>query len=191
MQEGDMKFMDLDNSKSIDEKDKMIIGDPNPDFFGGFTTAITYKNFGLSANFSYSVGNDIFNYVRYKAESMDSYANQFTTILDRWTPSNTSATMPRAAYGDPTGNASFSDRWIEDGSYLRLKQLTLNYTFPQVIGLYKGITIYVTGTNLLTFTKYSGYDPDFLYSNNPFFMGVDYGKIPQSKSFILGLKLDL
>jgi hypothetical protein len=152
---------------------------------------LTYKNIELNAFFSYSAGNDLFNYVRYKAESMDSYANQLTTVLDRWTPSNTSSKIPRAAYGDPAGNASFSDRWIEDGSYLRLKQLTLNYTLPQVSGMYKGITIYVTGTNLLTFTKYSGYDPDFLYSNNPFYMGVDYGKIPQSKSFIVGLKLDL
>jgi hypothetical protein len=93
--------------------------------------------------------------------------------------------------GDPTGNTVFSDRWIEDGSYLRLKQLTLNYSLPPVTGIYKGLTIYVTGTNLLTFTKYTGYDPDFLYSNNPFFMGVDYGKMPQTKSFIIGLKLDL
>lgn len=191
MQEGDMKFVDVDNNSIINENDKQIIGNPNPKLFGGISTALTYKNFELNAFFSYSVGNDLFNYVRYKAESMDSYANQLTTVLDRWTPSNTNSKMPRAAYGDPAGNASFSDRWIEDGSYLRLKQLTLNYTLPQVSGMYKGITIYVTGTNLLTFTKYTGYDPDFLYSNNPFYMGVDYGKMPQSKSFIVGLKLDL
>ena len=191
MKAGDIIFVDRDDNKIINEADKMIIGDPNPAFFGGINTAISYKNFELAAFFNYSVGNDIYNYVRYKAESMDSYSNQLSSVLGRWTPSNSGSTLPRASIGDPTGNTSFSDRWIEDGSFVRLKQLTLNYKLPQVGGLYKGLTIYVTGTNLLTFTNYSGYDPDFLYSNSPFYMGIDYGKIPQAKSFIVGLKLDL
>jgi len=191
MAEGDIRFVDRDDNKIIDNNDKMIIGDPNPDFFGGINTTLKFKRLELAAFFSYSVGNDIFNYVRYKAESMDTYGNQMISVLDRWTPSNPSTTMPRASFGDPTGNTAFSDRWIEDGSYVRLKQLTLNYKLPQVTGLYKGITLYVTGTNLLTFTEYTGYDPDFLYSNNPFYMGVDYGKMPQPRSFIVGLKLDL
>ena len=196
MQAGDIRFVDIsgpDGSPDgrITAADKQIIGNPNPDLFGGFNTSFAYKNFELAAYFNYSVGNEIFNYVRFKTESMDSYANQSTTVLDRWTLDKTSNTMPRASFGDPTGNTAFSDRWIEDGSYVRLKQLTLNYKLPQLSGLYKGLTLYVTGTNLLTFTKYSGYDPDFQYSNNPFTMGVDYGKMPQPKSFILGLKLDL
>ena len=191
MAEGDIRYVDRDNNQHIDENDKIIIGDPNPDFFGGINTSLKYKRLELAAYFSYSVGNDIFNYVRYKAESMDTYSNQMISVLDRWTLSNPSTTMPRASFGDPTGNTAFSDRWIEDGSFVRLKQLTINYKLPQVAGLYKGITLYVTGTNLLTFTDYSGYDPDFLYSNNPFYMGVDYGKMPQPKSFIVGLKLDL
>jgi TonB-linked SusC/RagA family outer membrane protein len=193
MAEGDIRYVDVNGDKIIDENDKMIIGNPNPDFFGGFNSTLKYKNLELAAYFTYSVGNDIFNYVRYKAESMDSYANQMVSVLDRWRPNNdnTNATMPRASFGDPTGNTAFSDRWIEDGSYVRLKQLTLNYKLPQMAGAYKGITLYVTGTNLLTFTKYTGYDPDFQYSNNPFYMGVDYGKMPQPKSFIVGLKLDL
>lgn len=191
MAAGDIQYADLNDDHIINEADKMIIGDPTPDFFGGFNTALKYKNFELGAYFSYSIGNEIFNYVRYKTESMDSYANQMVSVLDRWTPEHQSSTMPRASFGDPTGNAVFSDRWIEDGSYVRLKQLTLNYTLPQATGLYKGLTIYVTGTNLLTFTDYSGYDPDFQYSNNPFTMGIDYGKMPQPKSFIVGLKLNL
>ena len=191
MAQGDIKYVDRDNNQIIDENDKVIIGNPNPDFFGGFNTTLRFKRLELAAYFNYSLGNEIFNYVRYKTESMDTYANQMASVLDRWTPSNPSETMPRASFGDPTGNTAFSDRWIEDGSYVRLKQLTLNYKLPQVAGLYKGITLYVTGTNLLTFTDYSGYDPDFLYSNNPFYMGVDYGKMPQPKSFIVGLKLDL
>jgi hypothetical protein len=191
MQEGDVKFVDTDNNSIINSKDKQIIGNPNPKLFGGINTTLTYKNFELSAFFTYSTGNDIFNYVRYQAESMSTYSNQFTSVLDRWTPTHMNGKLPRAAIGDPSGNSVFSDRWIEDGSYLRLKQLTLNYNLPGMTGVYKGITLYVTATNLLTFTKYSGYDPDFLYSNNPFYMGVDYGQMPQTRSFIVGLKLDL
>jgi TonB-linked SusC/RagA family outer membrane protein len=191
MQAGDVKYIDQNGDKVINNADKMIIGDPNPALFGGINTGLSYKNFQLAAFFTYSSGGDLFNYVRYKTEGMDDYSNQSTTVLDRWRPSNPSATMPKTSYGDPRGNTAFSDRWIEDGSYLRLKQLTLNYSFPPKTGIYKGLTVYLTGTNLLTFTKYTGYDPDFLYSNNPFYMGIDYGKIPQSKSFIIGLKLDL
>ena len=191
MQEGDVKFVDTDNNSIIDGKDKQIIGNPNPKLFGGINTTLTYKNFELLAFFTYSSGNSIFNYVRYQAESMNTYSNQFTSVLDRWTPTHMNGKLPRASIGDPSGNTAFSDRWIEDGSYLRLKQLTLNYNIPGMSGVYKGITLYLTATNLLTFTKYSGYDPDFLYSNNPFYMGVDYGKMPQTKSFIVGLKLDL
>jgi len=191
MQQGDVKYVDVNHDNIIDGKDKQIIGNPNPKLFGGINTTLTYKNFELSAFFTYSLGNDIFNYVRYQAESMSTYSNQFTSVLDRWTPTNPNGKLPRASIGDPTGNTAFSDRWIEDGSFLRLKQLTLNYNFPAMTGVYKGITLYVTATNLLTITKYSGYDPDFLYSNNPFYMGIDYGKMPQVRSFIVGVKLDL
>jgi hypothetical protein len=191
MGEGDMKFVDTDDNGIINNEDKMIIGDPNPDLFGSVFTSISFKSFELSAFFNYSLGNDVFNYVRYKGESMDSYSNQFSTVLDRWTATNTSTTMPRATFGDPAGNSLFSDRWIEDGSYLRLEQLTASYSLPELAGVYKGVTLYLTATNLLTFTKYTGYDPDFQYINSPFYMGVDYGKIPQTKSIVVGLKLDL
>ena len=190
MQEGDIKFVD-NGDNIINENDKTIIGDPNPEFFGGIFTAFTYKNFELSGMFNYSVGNELFNYMRYKTEAMSDYANQLSTVLDRWTPTNTSATLPRMAYGDPSGNTAFSDRWIEDGSYLRLGQLTLNYNLPQIQGFVKGVGIYLTATNLFTLTKYTGYDPDFSYTNSPFYKGVDYGKMPQTQSFIIGLKLDL
>jgi TonB-linked SusC/RagA family outer membrane protein len=190
MREGDVKFVD-NGDNIINDKDKTIIGDPNPQLFGGIFTAFAFKNFQLSAMFNYSVGNDVFNYVRYKTEAMSDYANQSTSVLDRWTPTNTGATLPRMAYGDPSGNTAFSDRWIEDGSYLRLGQLTLNYELPPIQNFVKGVNVYLTATNLFTLTKYTGYDPDFSYMNSPFYMGVDYGKMPQTQSFIIGLKLDL
>jgi TonB-linked SusC/RagA family outer membrane protein len=191
LQAGDMKFVDADGNNIINEADKTIIGDPNPDLFGSIYTSLSYKRFELSAIFNYSVGNDVYNYMRYKIEAMDSYANQSVTVLDRWTASNTGATIPRASFGDPAGNAVFSDRWIEDGTYIRLGQLTLSYSLPSIAGLFHGVVIYATATNLLTITNYSGYDPEFIYTNSPFYMGVDYGMMPQTKSFIAGLKLNL
>lgn len=192
MQEGDVKYVEVGTPDGIiDESDKQIIGDPNPDLFGGFFTSFSFKRFELLASFNYSIGNDVFNYVRSKTEAMDSYNNQSVSVLDRWTSTNPSSTMPRASFGDPTGNTVFSDRWIEDGSYLRLGQLTLSYALPAISGVVKGVDIYVTATNLLTITNYSGYDPDFVYINSPFYMGIDYGKMPQTKSFVMGLKIDL
>ena len=191
MQAGDVKYVDLDGNQIINEDDKMIIGDPNPDLFGSVFTVLSFRNFELSATFNYAVGNDVYNFLRYKTEAMDSYSNQSVTVLERWTPSNTGAVIPRTSYGDPTGNAVFSDRWIEDGSYLRLDKLTLSYYLPTIAGYTNGITIYLTATNLFTFTGYSGYDPEFIYMNSPFYMGVDYGMMPQTRSFIAGLKLNL
>lgn len=191
MEEGDIKFHDFDNNNKIDANDKTIIGDPNPDLFGNIHTAFTFRNIELSALLNFSMGNEAYNYLRYKAEGMDSYSNQLVSVLDRWTSSNTGSEMPRASIGDPTGNTAFSDRWIEDASYLRLGQLTLSYNLPPLQGVYKGLIIYLTANNLVTFTGYSGYDPDFIYMNSPFMMGVDYAKMPQTRSFIIGLKLDL
>jgi hypothetical protein len=190
MKAGDIRFVDIDGNHVINEKDKSIIGDPNADFFGGINADLTFKNFELSVLFTYSMGNDIYNFVRSKAEAMDTYSNQFTTVLNRWTSSNTGAIMPRAAIGDPSGNNVFSDRWIEDGSFIGLKKITLSYKLPET-KVYNGVTLYITASNLFTSTSYSGYDPEFMYSNSPFYMGIDYGKIPHTPSFIFGVKLDL
>jgi len=187
---GDIRFVDVDGNKIINDLDKVSIGDPNPDFFGGITAALEFGKIQVSALFNYSVGNEIYNFVRRNAESMDTYCNQLNTVLDRWTSSNNNGTLPRAAYGDPSGNSVFSNRWIEDGSYLSLKQLSVSYEMPST-KFYRGLTLYVTGNNLFAITKYSGYDPEFMYSNSPFYMGIDYGKIPHVRSFIFGLKLDL
>lgn len=190
MQAGDIKYVDQNNDGKINNMDKVIIGNPNPTVYGGLFTAASFKQWEVKAMFTYSAGNDVFNYVRYKGESMDTYANQLTTVLDHWSTNNTGAALPRQSFGDPTGNTLFSDRWIEDGSYLKMKQLTVSYQLPES-GLYSGINIYLTVSNLFTLTNYSGQDPEFYYMNNPFYMGVDYGKLPQTRSFIIGVKLDL
>lgn len=190
MQAGDIMYYDADGNNRIDEADKTIIGDPNPDIFGGLFTAFKINKLQISAQLNYAVGNDAFNYVRYLTESMYGYSNQSTAVADRWTGPGTSNAMPRISIGDPTGNTVFSDRWIEDASFLRIKQLTVSYDLPTVFG-YRGLSVYATATNLFTLTGYSGYDPEFQYANDPFSMGLDYGQMPQTRKFIVGLKLDL
>ncbi|HKM93528.1 MAG TPA: SusC/RagA family TonB-linked outer membrane protein [Prolixibacteraceae bacterium] len=189
MQAGDIRFKG-DEDGVIDNNDKTIIGNPNPDIFGGLFSSVFFQNWEINATFNYSIGNDIFNYTRYIGESMSNYGNQFATILDSWSENNSNGLLPRTSIGDPTGNTVFSDRWIEDGSYLKLKNLTVSYTLPNS-KIYSGIKIYLSASNLFTLTKYSGNDPEFYYLNNPFYMGTDYGKTPQSRSFIVGVKLDL
>ncbi|MDA3891818.1 MAG: SusC/RagA family TonB-linked outer membrane protein [Salinivirgaceae bacterium] len=184
MEAGDVKFVDVDGNGTINDLDKQIIGNPNPDLFGALSGALSYKKFTFSTVFTYSVGNDVFNYVKYKTTSMDSYANQSTDILN-------DASQPTATFGDPKGNNVFSDRFIEDGSFLRVKQFMVSYKTPRVFMLEKEATFYVTGTNLLTLTKYTGYDPESMYQSDPYYMGIDYGKLPLARSIIFGIQLSL
>jgi TonB-linked SusC/RagA family outer membrane protein len=190
MRAGDIKFDDKNGDKIIDELDKTIIGNPNPFLFGAWTSAAAYKRWEFKATFTYSVGNQAYNYVRYKAESMDTYASQLASVSDSWSANNTNGELPRVSFGDPTGNTVFSDRWIEDASYLKIKQLTVSYKLPQS-KYYSGVSLYCTASNLLTLSRYSGFDPEFYYLNDPFYMGIDYGKVPHSRSFIVGVKLSL
>jgi TonB-linked SusC/RagA family outer membrane protein len=191
MQAGDIRYVDNNPDNVINSQDMKVIGDPNPDFYGGIQTGFLYKNFELSALFTYSYGNDVFNYLRFKTESMSQFYNQTADTDNRWIDQNNNGDMPRAAFGDPSGNAVFSDRWIEDGSYLRLKNMVISYTIPTQSRFYRDMTIYGTATNLLTFTNYKGYDPEVYYENSAFQMGIDYGKIPQVRTFLVGLKLSL
>lgn len=187
---GDMKYQDVDGNHMIDAKDRQILGSAAPDFFGGFYTSFRYKGVGLMANFTYSSGNDIYNAVRRSTESLAGYENQSEIASRRWTFDGQNTDVPRAMFGDPMGNARFSDRWIEDGSYVRLKYITLSYDFPGSVGFFKQAQIYVTGENLFTATKYLGLDPEFSYSYEPALQGIDMGKAPLARSVKLGVKLN-
>lgn len=187
---GDVKFQDTDGSHMIDAKDRQILGSAAPDFFGGFYTSFRYKGIGLIANFTYSYGNEIYNAVRRTTESMSGYENQSKIAARRWTFDGQATDVPRAAFGDPMGNARFSDRWVEDGSYLRLKNIMLSYDFPGSLGFFKQAQVYVTGENLFTATKYLGLDPEFSYSYEPALQGIDMGKAPLARSVKLGVKLN-
>lgn len=190
---GDVIFENVDGDAKniIDENDMTVIGDPNPDFYGRIFTHMAYKNFSLSATFTYSVGGDIYNYQRMLLESGSRFMNQTVAVTNRWTAEGQNTDIPRADYGDSHGNNRFSDRWIEDGSYLRFKNITLSYKIPISSTYLQGITVWGSANNLFTLTKYLGSDPEFSASNNVLTRGVDRGLLPQSTNFSFGLKINL
>jgi len=188
---GDMYFVDQDANGIIDELDKTIIGNPHPDYTLGVSNNWSFRGFTLSLFFYYVKGSDVFNYLRSRTESMDGLENQSTAVYNRWITNGQTTGIPRASFGDPMGNARFSSRWIEDGSYLRLRNATLSYTFPQKLSFMNELNIYLTGTNLITITKYLGYDPEFSYLNGVLGQGIDYGKMPQPRSMVIGIKIGL
>lgn len=188
-QGGDVRFVDVNGDHLIDDQDRQVIGNPNPKLYGGITTALSWKNWSLDALFSFSEGNDIYNYDRAQLESMDGPENQSSAIVNRWKADGQTASLPRAAWGDPSGNARFSDRWIENGSYLRLRTLSLSYSVPLKTGALKYIHLYATGDNLITWTKYLGYDPEFSAANSLFAQGIDLGLEPEFRHLQLGIRL--
>ena len=188
---GDVKFVDKTGEGCINESDKTVIGNPNPDIYGNLFTRLSYKGLSLDVNFNYSVGNDVYNYYRQQLESGSSFYNQTTAMLNRWTVDGQVTDIPAIAYGDPVGNSRFSDRWIEDGSYLRLKSVRLSYEIPVSASWLQGLTVWGAAENIYTFTNYSGRDPEFSVSNNLFYQGVDAGLLPQTRSFHLGVKVNL
>jgi TonB-linked SusC/RagA family outer membrane protein len=191
---GDIRFADLyqeDGAGIINDNDRTIIGDPNPDFTGSFNTRFAYKHFSLNALFSYSYGNDVYNYVRSQVETGANLYNQSAAMQNRWISEGQQTSVPRMTYDDPMGNNRFSDRWIEDGSYLRFKTLTLAYEVPVNWIFLSGFTVWASANNLWTYSKYLGADPEFSISNSILYQGIDAGLLSQGRSYFIGLKLSL
>ena len=193
---GDAKFKDISGPGGspdgvINNYDKTVIGSSNPENYGGLGNTFTYKRWSLNAFLQFVTGNEVFNYVRYKNESMSGLGNQSTKVLDRWEYDGQQTEIPRALYNDVIGNSDFSTRWIEDGSYLRIKNVSLNYTIPNEFMVFKNAQFYISGTNLFTTTKYIGYDPEFAFSSAHITQGIDYGLTPQARQFVIGIKLGL
>ena len=189
---GDVRFVDLNNDKMIDQNDRSIIGDPNASITGGLTNRLVWKRLELNALLTFSQGNDVYNYVRYRLESANGVENQLVTVNNRWRGPGQITNMPKASFGDPMGNSRFSDRWIEDGSYLRLRSLALQYNWPIKAGAFlKSTTIYATANNVFTLTNYKGYDPEFSATQSIFSQGIDTGLDPQFRNITLGVRLGL
>ncbi|TMI64542.1 MAG: SusC/RagA family TonB-linked outer membrane protein [Bacteroidetes bacterium] len=188
---GDIHFEDLDGNKIIDENDRQVIGNPNPDYFGGINTRVAYKRFELNAVVTFTKGNDLYNYVRYRLESASGTNNQLNSVINRWRTEGQVTDMPKATYNDPMGNSSFSSRWIEDGSYLRIRSLSVLYNIPIKEKFVKYTHIYAAANNLLTFTKYMGYDPEFSANPSVFSQGIDTGMDPLYRSFTIGVRVGL
>ena len=189
---GDIQFADLNGDKVIDANDRSAIGNPNPDFVGGITSRWVYKNFAIDALFTFSQGNDAFNYIRYKLESVSTTENQLISVNNRWRTDGQVTNMPKATFGDPMGNSRFSDRWIEDASYFRLRTLSLSYNVPiRKPKFFTGINIYLAAQNLFTLTAYKGFDPEFSARPSVFAQGIDTGLDPIFRSATFGVRLGL
>ncbi len=188
---GDMIFSDLNGDKIIDENDRMNLGSPNPDFYGSFYNKFSYKRFSLNTVFTFSSGNEIYNYTRAQLEGMSNAYNQTNAILNRWKTNGHVTDIPKAAWGDPMGNSRFSNRWIEDGSYLRLRAVTLSYDIKIKSKFFKYGSVYATGNNLFTLTDYKGFDPEFSATESIFGQGVDNTLEPQFKYVQLGFRIGL
>ncbi len=190
---GDMHFADLNNDGMIDENDKTVIGDPNPDIYGNIFINTSWKNLTLNIGFNYSLGNDVYNYQRMVLNSGSNFYNQQVAEVGRWRYEGQNTSIPRATFGDPMGNNRFSDRWIEDGSYLRLKTLRLSYRVPvpATWDWLQGLTVWAEGQNLFTLTKYLGSDPEFSIGSGVLYQGIDCGMLSHSRTFTAGLKINL
>ena len=188
---GDMRFVDHVDDNIINEKDMVVIGDPNPDFYGNLYSNLSYKRFSMSMNFNYSYGNDIYNYQRAQLEGGSQFFNQTTALNRRWIAEGHQTDIPKATFGDPMGNSRFSDRWIEDGSYLRLRSVTLSYALPVNSVWLQGVTVWATANNLFTLTNYLGSDPEVWAGNAVLYQGIDRGLTAQGRSLLMGIKINL
>lgn len=186
---GDMIYKDVNKDGVISASDRTYIGDPNPDFTFGLTNNFSWKGFNLNILLQGSVGNDIYNVSRMETEGMYDGKNQSTKVLDRWRVPGQITNVPKAGW-----NIKNSSYFVEDGSYLRVKSVSLSYDVPRKIISKLGINRlqpYFTASNLLTWTSYSGMDPEVnQYGNNGAVQGIDWGTYPLNRSFVFGLKLE-
>lgn len=191
---GMIKYADINKNGILDPGDRTQIGHAQPKYIFGITNTFSYWKLDLTVFFQGSYGNDIYNATRIDLEGMFDSKNQSVAVKDRWTPTNTITEIPKVAAPGNMDNVRNSSRFVEDGSFVRLKSLTLSYKILDNSGKKKGIpklSVYVTGQNLLTFTKYSGFDPEVnAYGNSAVEMGIDYGTYPQAITFIGGVNVE-
>jgi TonB-linked SusC/RagA family outer membrane protein len=189
---GDIRFKDLNGDGVINAQDQTYIGNPNPDFTYGLNNTFSFKGFDLNLFLQGSQGNDVYNLNRYYTEGgIYGSSNAGAIALERWTGPNTSNYIPRAVAGDPNQNLRISSHYVEDGSYMRIKLLTLGYNLPKELftrlAAVQRVRVYVSAQNLATFTKYKGFDPELGNQGGSF--GVDRGIYPQARVLLAGLNI--
>ncbi|GEP50924.1 SusC/RagA family TonB-linked outer membrane protein [Flavobacterium noncentrifugens] len=192
---GDIRYKDVNGDNVIDANDKTFIGNPHPDFTYGFTNNFKYGNFDLSVFLQGSQGNDVLNLTKRNGTSNSQlYTNQLVSAADFWTPTNTNAANPRPVNSTSTPNINISDRYIEDGSYLRIQNVTLGFSLPaDLISKLKmsRVRLYASAQNLYTFTKYDGYDPEIgSFNQDPLLTGVDNGRYPTPRTYSVGVNVE-
>ena len=193
-QTGNLMYIDANGNSTFNPaaSDRRVIGNPNPDFIYGFTNSFSYKNIGLNIFVQGSQGNDIFNASRIETESMQGPKNQSTAVLERWTTPGQITDIPKAV-ADNDNNSRISTRFVENGSYLRVKSATLSYDLPKsILSKVKmgNAKLYVTGENLFTITDYKGFDPEVNYAGGAnTVQGIDFGTYPQTRNLIFGLNV--
>ncbi|WP_461051850.1 SusC/RagA family TonB-linked outer membrane protein [Spirosoma arcticum] len=188
---GDRRYADLNGDKKIDDNDRAIIGRAQPRFIGGLNNTFSYKGVELTVFFQGVYGNDILNANRFELEYLNATTNQTSDVLNRWTPTNTNTDIPRASTTRPANR--ISTRQIEDGSYLRLKNIQLAYNLPQSLLRtlkIQSLRVYASAQNYLTFTNYSGYDPEVnRFGQDSRSQGFDYASYPAAKTILFGLNV--
>jgi TonB-linked SusC/RagA family outer membrane protein len=191
---GGEKFRDINGDGLLNAADREIIGNPHPDFIWGWNNDFRWKNFDLNIFFQGSYGNDILSYTLMELDLLSGINNATTAALNRWTPTNTNTDVPKAALGR---TRRVSTRWIYDGTFTRLKNLSLGYSFPQSVTSRLNVSrlrVYASAQNILTFTSYRGYDPEVNYqsggaTNGNRNLGLDYGSYPNAKNYTFGLNI--
>jgi TonB-dependent starch-binding outer membrane protein SusC len=194
---GDIRFKDINGDGKVDDSDRTMIGNVLPDFTYGLNFDATYKNFDFTLFLQGVQGNDIYNNLKTQTQGMVRLFGATTEVLNAWTPQNTNTTIPRAVSGDPNQNTTrASNRWVEKGSFMRIKNISLGYTLPQSFlssfagGTLTKVRFYVSAQNLLTFTGYSGYDPEIgSRDNNQLVYGIDNGQYPAARTLMVGVQL--
>ena len=194
---GGERYLDFDNSGQLDNDDRTIIGDPNPDFIWGLNNDFQWKGFDLNIFIQGSQGNDILSYTLLELDLLAGQNNATTQALNRWTPTNTDTNVPKAA----TRSRRVSTRWIFDGSYIRFKNIGLGYTFPKALLdklKIEKLRLYVSAQNIITITDYEGYDPEVNYrttdtnpsqNNSNRNLGLDYGSYPNARAVTVGVNV--
>jgi len=201
---GRFKYRDVNGDGTIDQNDRTLIGNPHPDFTYGFNVNLAYKNFDFTLFLQGSQGNDLYNFTKYFSDFSGVFfqSGKGTAVLDAWSPSNPNGSVPALSSGTPNKEVEPNSYFVEDGSYLRFKNVQLGYTLPSSItdkwGLSK-LRLFIQGKNLFTFTKYSGLDPELSLrsfsesdaSSANLDIGVDRGAYPVAKTILMGLNIDL